>query len=387
MNYFHLLIFEDGNILPVKGEKYPLSQKDQEILSKWNTEMEYAITVERTDVVVPFSFANMYDQDKDKEGWLYRDVHDKATLVQNYLPSVIKFAESQNNIKKYNTSLNNKNNNKETKTILGLDNVIQVFTENDPPKKVGVFQEIGIEIPVIERMSAKEKETTTNAEVIHPYNFVFSKLDNLDFVEYTHEFNVLYPKFADNCSTIYEMLYDEYKLSNTVNTNATSVYIILQKYTWQTMVLTQPTVEETEILKNYPEFGYLCLLQLSNVDTNIMNFIQSTFHKCSHNTVEQLNNKLKLLKYYIEIESNVVVDTHVPIKQLLHWWMEMYYTMTTEETPLIKLYDVCKTIKSNIPNTITNHTCIQFLRENGVTIIEEEGIKYCSNLKHKIQML
>lgn len=393
-----LLNFEDDSMRPV----LKIEDKYMDIIKQWYEDCDLLIDIEETNVSIPENITV-----QDVSGVLFQDINYKykEEYLNNYMPLIINNIISKRRIKdlerkyfvkpssdnrfekvsKYSLSSaqsiikhNSKDisNSQENLKLIELgiiipENIDTSFTKEDEQYKTAAnitstsvspwfFSEKN-DPEILNKYILDNPHNYKSDEVIdiQLYNSIFdfepslkNENDKIIPKSYTNEYNCLYPKFADNCGLVDEIIVEKDK-----KPESDSIYVLINDKFLQTLTIKNPEQNVMYIIKNHSEFGFIKLFDYSTNNTEIINFIEREFDKVSFNDIEEVNKKLLVTSQYIDFsnkqnDANLIASTEEnQVKEFLN----SKYTITDDINNKMRassLYDII--INSNFVKIDSN---------------------------------
>ncbi len=373
-----LINFEDDTIRPV----LKIDNTYMDIIQKWYDDCDLSIDIEETSQFIPESIT-----DQDISGVLYQDMSCKYKdeYLNQYIPTVVNNIISERTIKSFEKNCFKKTT--EIKPAIQSDfyigddlymthtpAVFRETTNNTSTNKIVSqhLSDIGINIPknLIPEKVTKDYNNNIKINNIHdkitPWNLpdIGKRIDpeillkkyvitnpsdknnnehnNNSFECYNQEYNVLYPKFAEN-----SLIVNEYESEQTTSSDSkmSSVFVLMNDKFLQTMTLVNPDENECYVIEHYPEFGFVKLFGIQTNNQDIVDFIKREFTKIQFNDIDEINKKLLVISQYIDFSNkhmnsnNLVNSEESQVKKFL----ESNYTIDNDINHKMKastLYDI-----------------------------------------------
>lgn len=185
---------------------------------------------------------------------------------------------------------NGKETSTKVSTILGAD--VHSLRKNR------LFEEFGIKVPESLKSDTANVVSTGNTSTV-PYDMsdgdAFDPNDTAPKA-YNQDYNVLCPAFGSNCALLEEINEPVRK----EHAKEDTLVVILNEKTFTTLVLTNPTHVELNVLENCPEYGFVTLFKYKTSEKDMLAVIATEFHVASFNDIEELNKKMFIVAQHID---------------------------------------------------------------------------------------
>ena len=334
-----LLNFEDDTMRPV----LKIDEKYMNIISQWYDICDILFDIEETNVFIPEIITC-----QDVSGILFQDINYKFKdeYLNSYIPLAINNIISERTIKGLEKTYF-----KKSTGYIGEPKITHVPTNK-------IFANMGIILPenMVNQEYKKEKpemksikdsgpiwqlntaeipeysSLENNTGLLNIKNRSFdirgdviknSSLKNnieSNIVSYNLDYNVLFPSFGSNCEVLHETVIDKPSDSK----SCSSLFVLINDKSLQTITILNPDDDTIHIIKNYPEFGFIKLFDISTNTADIIHFIEREFNKALFNDVEEINKKLLVTSQYIDFSNKQNDTNHIStseeqqVKKFLH---------------------------------------------------------------------
>ena len=311
-----LLNFEDDTIIPV----IEIEEKYIKIINKWYEDCGLILDIEKTNVSIPENITV-----KDVSEILFNEINInfKDEYLDKYLPLIIQHIISNRLIKDYelkyftnkpflnqyelsNSATNLKYEMFEIKVPQNLLHDNSITKKDKTLKNIDAYNNNIYIGPTRTTNGVTVVPDNYEKDEIEPYNKVYDDTTviqndndpNKTFFCYNSDYDVLKPKFGNNCYFNDNFIFKN--KNKEIIKNVESVFVIYNYKFLQTLCIINPNSLILDILKNNTEFRFIKLFNVTTNNTDILKFVKNEFDKKQFYDVDELNQKLNITSQYID---------------------------------------------------------------------------------------
>jgi hypothetical protein len=280
-----------------------IEDKNLEVIKKWYSDCNLYFDIDTTTLVVPNNLIN-----DEFNSYIYTNISmdNLKEYVNEYLPTVINnftIKSKLNTFKSYYSdnllidsekkeSIDEKNkDNNDFYSIIEFEKTKQTKqTKQNFVQKKFNLSSYNINLPdnLIELNKKVKKEAESG---VLPYN---------------SDYDILKPSLGSNCFQIEEnaslvnKVYDSTSYMLDINENTNNIFTIILNIDYlTTLVLENSTINDTNILESYPEYGFIYLFSIDTINESIINYIKTNFNKKVFSDMSEINLILKQANDFI----------------------------------------------------------------------------------------
>ena len=353
-----LLSFEDDTMrIAIK-----LDDNYANIINNWYDKMNAIVEIENLNITVPH---DIHKSDLNEILYNNFNVTSKNPIINDFVPQFMLKLKLEKHLKNSNFFIQPINNNYWLPPKLEQKNNNENFI---------TFEKLGIIIPNNIGNNTNKNNVFDDTQyqsanfVAQPSNddFPFNKSSQYEKIKGSIILDYISTKSdiefdGNGVSPYHDMTYDKYASVEQLDViKVDNILIVLNYMQLTTFILVNPSDEETKIIKEHTEYGFIKLLEIETTNTHIETFIKETFENYVFNNIDELNKTLDILSRYVELfsKSTKLNEIHNTEEKQIHAFLKSDYIINDDINNKIKFTDLY--------NIILMTTTLSIDKKNGL---------------------
>ena len=339
------------------------------IINNWYDKINVIVDIENLNIPVPH---DIHKNDLNEILYNTFNVSSRNTIINDFVPQFMLKIKLEKNLQNINlfTQQVPLNTKPSTNNSINLEKLSIIIPTN--------INNITNNFNTIDT----QYHNANFFEQIENTDFPFNKSPHCDRIKGSIILNHLKTTTEtqyDNNNTVSpnrDLEYDKYESLEQINViEVDNIVIVLNYMNLATFILVNPSNEETKIIKEHTEYGFIELLNIKTSNTHIVTFIKETFENFVFNNIDELNKTLDILSRYCELfnKSTQLNKIHNTEEAQIHEYLKYQYIINDDVNNKIKFTDLYNIILNTLTLSI-DKTKVNGLKNRLSTYLKNLGL-------------